>query len=111
MNTINGTGTRLYGQREGREDASYVATKWFTLLFAPVVPLGSYRVWRGERRFELRPLPGLTTDLHLERVPLRWGQVLLTYLGSLCVGRLVLLPLVTYTAFIAVRLVLERLTG
>lgn len=44
LGTLNGVGTMLYGSRDRRDDGTYVATRYFTVLFLPVLPLGSYRV-------------------------------------------------------------------
>lgn len=65
---INGCGTCLYGRSDvDPATQSYVATKWFTLLFIPVLPLGRYRVIQTDvRRYAF-----------LGRVPLRafdWAQ-------------------------------------
>ena len=48
--TLNGFGTMLYGSREPREDGSYVATRFFTALFVPMIPLDAWRVRPGEGR-------------------------------------------------------------
>ncbi len=44
MSTINGIGTRYFGQSELKRDGSYIATKWICCVF-PILPLGSYRIW------------------------------------------------------------------
>jgi hypothetical protein len=42
---VAGFGTTLYGSRDKNQvDGSYTATAWITLLYLPVIPLGSYRV-------------------------------------------------------------------
>jgi hypothetical protein len=46
MYVLNGTGTMLYGMRNIHSDKSYIATKWITFFWVPLIPLGSYRVWR-----------------------------------------------------------------
>lgn len=45
MQTLNGFGTKLYGKSAIDPDGSYIATKWIVVLFFPIIPLGSYRVW------------------------------------------------------------------
>ncbi len=51
MSTINGVGTRLYGRDEvDPADGTYVATLYFTLLFAPILPLASYVVADGQQK-------------------------------------------------------------
>ncbi|HEV8245733.1 MAG TPA: hypothetical protein VGP93_08190 [Polyangiaceae bacterium] len=44
MATVNGFGARLYGKRDVRDDGSYIATRFLTLLFVPVFPLDAFRV-------------------------------------------------------------------
>ena len=45
MFTLNGFGTRLYGNRDYHESSgSHVATLYFVVLFIPVFPLACYRV-------------------------------------------------------------------
>ncbi len=48
MHTFNGIGTMLYGRHLPEPDGSYIATLWFTILFVPLWPLGSYLVARAE---------------------------------------------------------------
>lgn len=35
---------RLYGNTEEWEDGTFITTRWFSLAFLPIFPLGSYRV-------------------------------------------------------------------
>lgn len=42
MQTINGVGTRVYGQAELGEDGAYVGTYYFVFLFVPIFPIASY---------------------------------------------------------------------
>jgi len=42
--SVNGFGTKYYGQRDFRPDGSYVTTKFFCLAFLPIIPLHSVRV-------------------------------------------------------------------
>jgi hypothetical protein len=52
-----GFGTSLYGKRDFRSDGSYTTTKWVTLFWVPVLPLGSLRVGKvrtGSRTGEPR---------------------------------------------------------
>jgi hypothetical protein len=41
---FNGCGVALYGRRDARDDGSYIATRYVTLLFIPVFPLDAFRV-------------------------------------------------------------------
>ena len=42
--SVNGFGTKYYGQRDFRPDGSYVTTNFFCLAFFPIIPLHSVRV-------------------------------------------------------------------
>lgn len=42
--SFNGTGTRIYGERDFLTDGSFVTTKWITFLWVPLFPLSSMRV-------------------------------------------------------------------
>src|SRR5207245_1889280 len=64
MFTFNGIGTTLYGKRNYDPNTqSYIATLYFTFIFLPVLPLGSYRV---------RDLGGNQYQF-LGKVPLKWA--------------------------------------
>lgn len=43
--SFNGIGTTWYGSALEKPDGSYVVTEWFTILWVPIIPLGSKRVW------------------------------------------------------------------
>jgi hypothetical protein len=83
MYTVMGVGTTLIGKREVEADGSYIATKWFVFIFFPIIPLGSYRVWRGETTASVVPLisVGATTQYRMIQVPLNRKQIIETYLG------------------------------
>ncbi len=42
--SVNGCGTKYYGERGFRPDGSYVTTNFFCLLFLPIFPVHSVRV-------------------------------------------------------------------
>lgn len=44
LQTVNGIGTTVYGKRDARPDGSYVKTRFFALVFVPVLPLDAWRV-------------------------------------------------------------------
>ena len=79
-----GTGTKLYGNRDKNpSDGSYVATKWITIFFLPIIPLGSYRVWKIEDGKEITATPVYVhtkTQLRMKKVKLNWGQIFKTYI-------------------------------
>ena len=47
VRSFAGFGTALYGKRDFHSDASYLTTKWITLLWIPVFPLASIRVGKS----------------------------------------------------------------
>ena len=65
MFRFNGIGTTIYGKREvNPEDGSYIVTKWFTVIYFPIIPLGSYRVikvkqnvFAGSPKYQMRDAP------------------------------------------------------
>ena len=63
MSTFNGIGTRLYGKRNyDSASQSYIATLYFTILYAPIFPLSAYRVRHaGGNQYQF-----------LGKVPLKW---------------------------------------
>ncbi len=48
MSTINGVGTRLYGNAESAPDGTHIATQYLTFVYLPVFPLSSYLVRKGD---------------------------------------------------------------
>ena len=49
LSTINGVGTRLYGESERAPDGTHIATQYLTFVYVPVFPLSSYLVRKGDR--------------------------------------------------------------
>jgi hypothetical protein len=77
--SFNGIGTKLYGKRDFRTDASYVTTKWCVVALIPIVPLDSYRVM-DEGPTDSGPLPGWGREYRvLSRCELSIVQVGCTY--------------------------------
>lgn len=77
MFTLNGIGTTIYGKRDvSPADGSYIAAKWFTLIYFPIIPLGSYRVTKVKQNcFAGFPKYQMT------KAPLNVKQVALTYMA------------------------------
>jgi hypothetical protein len=81
--SINGIGTTFYGRADARDDGSYVVTKWVIFVFAPIIPLGSMRVWpvapektpwwRASTGTRFKAIP---TDLHMPHVLKGYGATL-----------------------------------
>ncbi len=90
---INGIGTMFLGAQPTEQPSQKHATLWFTLFFAPIVPL---------RRARLELLPHRGTGFsarELERTPLVMSEVLRTYafgwvvFPALLFGPFLLIPL------------------
>ena len=79
--TLNGIGTRLYGKRDFRNDASYITTEWATFIYIPVFPFRSLRVTHlgaVEPRFSIFASTAEQYQV-IERTPPNSRQVLYTY--------------------------------
>jgi hypothetical protein len=77
MFRFNGIGTTIYGKREiNPQDGSYIVTKWFTFLYFPIIPLGSYRVIKQKKNF----LAG-HPEYQMREAPRNVKQIIFTYLA------------------------------
>ena len=77
MFTFNGLGTTIYGKRDvDPTDGSYIVTKWFVILFFPIVALGSYRVIKEKQGVFQMEFP----KYQMTPVKLNRKQVINTYL-------------------------------
>jgi hypothetical protein len=77
MFTFNGIGTTIYGKREvNPDDGSYIVTKWFTVLYFPIIPLGSYRVIKEKQAF----FAGFP-KYQMNNAPLSVKQIIFTYVA------------------------------
>ena len=85
MRTFNGTGMMLYGMRDVNPDGSYIATKWVTILWLPIFPLGSFRVWPGKTEYGGIVVARSSTPYKLAKANFNWAQVAATYLVMLLV--------------------------
>jgi hypothetical protein len=105
MWSFNGIGTTIYGQAKRQDLAgaarttaeqagylprSYQAVKWFTFLFLPVVPLGTYRVMKAKQGFWTTEYP----QFAMQPVSWDWGQVARHYAIAYAVPVLLLLAVV-----------------
>ena len=92
MSTINGFGTTYYGWRH-QSDGTATATKWLTVSWLPVIPLGRQRLRvlsdlaKPELKSEALGLVVSQVDRYqyLEKLPLSAGELLLT-LGKTYIG-------------------------
>lgn len=77
MFRFNGIGTTIYGKREiNPEDGSYLVTKWFTLLYFPIIPLGSYRVIKEKQNFFAGH-----SKYQMKKAPPSVRQIIFTYMA------------------------------
>jgi len=75
MFRFNGIGTTIYGKREvNPEDGSYIVTEWFTVIYFPIIPLGSYRVIKVKQNF----FAG-SPKYQMRDAPLSVKQIIFTY--------------------------------
>ena len=77
--SINGFGTRFYGASSRRSDGSFITTKWFVIIFMPVIPLSSCRVIREVKGDKFLIFGYSSAYSILEKLPIQWTQVLKTY--------------------------------
>lgn len=85
--SINGIGTRYYGESGHRADSSYVTTEWFAIFLIPIIPLRSFRVIRQTANDRATIFGHSASYQILERLPMAWVQVLKTYLFFvICLG-------------------------
>src|SRR5258708_31862908 len=96
--SVNGTGTRYYGQADPSDSGTYTATEWIVFLWIPIFPLRSWRV--------CAPRKGKSTllfsneEFYVKRAPLNLRQVAL---GYLCTMMVVAVPLVIWLVAKALR--------
>jgi hypothetical protein len=77
MFRFNGIGTTIYGKREvNPDDGSNIVTKWFTVLYFPIIPLGSYRVIK-EKQAVFAGFP----KYQMNNAPLSVKQIIFTYVA------------------------------
>jgi len=82
--TLNGIGTKFYGERDLRVDNSYITTEWIVIFYVPIIPLRSFRVRPSGAPENYQPISlgiDLGTEHYLrERSKLpNWRQVLCVY--------------------------------
>jgi hypothetical protein len=94
MSTLNGTGTKYYGWQSLRKsDRSAWATKWFVVLYVPVLPLARHRLRVLTDRAREGFFGGAVNHYEmLEQSSLDWGEVLRTWLRFFTGLAIVVLP-------------------
>ncbi len=90
--------TGFYGcwhiEKKGRIEL-YTATKFFCPFYFPLIPLGTYRIFRKSERSRWDWLFGRDSRIR-ERIPLDWQQVLWIW----CKGALVLYALILLGSYL-----------
>ncbi|MEO1621246.1 MAG: hypothetical protein AAFU53_09465 [Cyanobacteria bacterium J06632_3] len=71
--TYNGIGTKYYGKRELGPDGSYITTEWITLVYIPLVPIGSFRVCPTGK--STNAIVYNSRQFMVKRVPFSWPQI------------------------------------
>ena len=78
--TINGCGTRFYGETAFRPDGSFITTEWIVLLWLPLIPFRSFRAVRNSAE-DINAHVFIAEGYQVvERIGLYWPQVVRTYL-------------------------------
>lgn len=118
MATLNGFGTMFYGWKHQAQEHSS-ATKWLTIFYIPIVPLGRYRLKVltdfGRERTRVRATPaGVLASQEnrfdiAEKTAMNWAEVLQTYAKTF-VG-LPILMVAPYLALMAIIALLSLVTG
>lgn len=106
--TLNGFGTKFYGEADVRPDGSFVTTEWITALYVPLIPLRSFRFVRVRGGVNVVVFHSQSYAI-LEKLPVCWPQVGRVYafvfctalwwsLGGFCLGKFKVLdgPNATY---------------
>ena len=82
--TINGTGITFYGKKDpDPSNGSYIATKWITFFWLPILPLATYRISNFRVRYNYIVLWG--ADFNAIRLALSWKQIFITYIKALVI--------------------------
>lgn len=84
--SINGTGTMWYGKAQQGEDGSVVVTEWITLLWLPLIPLGSKRTNAVENTAPWWKYKSLGNEYQVSSVPLHIPHVLKGYAVTMSVA-------------------------
>ena len=78
--SLEGVGFSLLGCRDPRPDGSFVTTKFFCILYLPLVPISSWRVLPARGNL---PLPFLKRRfVRATKLPLHWQQAFSVYLAA-----------------------------
>ena len=77
--SINGIGTRFYGAASPKPDGSVITTKWFAVIFIPIIPLSSYRVLRQIKGDKFLIFGYSSAYSIIQKLPMQWSQVFRTY--------------------------------
>jgi len=92
MSNFLGTGTIFYGKNNIGRDGSYITTKWLAILYLPIYPMGTYRLWPKNQSFSY--------DMNKDGIRLRLNKTQVTK-GYLCLFFMLLLLIILRNSFLA----------
>jgi len=98
MSTIWGIGTMFYGREDYiPNEGSYITTEWLTVLFIPLIPLVTYRIWVSSDDIDYS-LFGYERKMVYEKmeVDFNWRQVLKTFKWTALVGIAIALAIIIF---------------
>ena len=72
--TLNGFGTRFYGEGDLRPDGSFITTEWVTAAYLPILPLRSFRLARTRGGLNAVVFRSQSYAV-FEKLPICWPQV------------------------------------
>jgi len=90
MSTINGFGTKIFGDFEYFDDGSYISMNWIVVFFVPIIPIATYRVYYAEEgKFPTVPYGISSSKYQMKRIPMKWKyawkflRVIYTIIGAI----------------------------
>ena len=96
MYMINGCGTTLYGRTPLPDQEGYIATKWFCIVWVPLIPIESYIVYK-ESGYDV--IVWSDKEYQLAKLPEIYKPHLKTYYITITVVMFVFLALVFISIF------------
>jgi|GEM_PF-2707474 len=68
--SINGFGSKYYGKKV--TDNGYIATKWLTILFIPILPVRSYEIYSSTLKYNMFLGIQNQESYSMQMQPLKW---------------------------------------
>lgn len=76
--TLNGFGTKFYGEGDLRSDGSFITTEWITAAYIPIIPIRSFRLARAVGGVNVVIFQSQSYAV-FEKLPIYWPQVCRVY--------------------------------